>query len=326
MTEPTADDVFHEGERAVQARAGVRASAAKLGPQMIQATLDVDVAAFLGQQSFVYLATAVDGGPVWITVLAGPPGFTRPTSPTRLELHAAPAADDPVAAGLDPGPVPAGLLILDAMTRSRFRINGTLRAGADGLVLEVREAFGNCPKHISRRRPVRRAPAPTRSPPPLSVSSAELDASQRQLIRQADTFFVASRHPTRGADASHRGGRPGFVAVSETGRTLTFPDYRGNTMFQTLGNLSVDPAVGLLFIDWASGRTLQITGRAQIDWDSGRTSAWERAERLVDVAITAVVDRPSGLGVIWELVESHRLNPPVPAHPPVLADPPDPAR
>jgi hypothetical protein len=138
-----------------------------------------------------------------------------------------------------------------------------------------------------------------------------LDEQQRALVETADTFFVASRHPDGGADASHRGGRPGFVAVSEQGAVVSFPDYPGNNMFQTLGNLAVVPAAGLLFIDWTSGRTLQITGQAVVIWDRERVERWPGAERLVDVGIGATIDRAHAVPLSWELVEAHRLNPPV---------------
>jgi len=74
-------------------------------------------------------------------------------------------------------------------------------------------------------------------------------------------------------------------------------------MFQTLGNLTVDPAIGLLFVDWDTGETLQITGKATLDWDPDRVAAWPKAERLVGVRVEEVVDRPAGLPIIWELVE-----------------------
>ena len=103
------------------------------------------------------------------------------------------------------------------------------------------------------------------------------------------------------------------MAVSRDGLTLTFPDYQGKNMFQTLGNLTVDPAVGLLFLDWGTGRTLQITGQAQIIWDDAtRIRAWPGALRLVDVRVEKVVDRAHGFPLRWEFGEAHRLNPPVP--------------
>jgi hypothetical protein len=83
-------------------------------------------------------------------------------------------------------------------------------------------------------------------------------------------------------------------------------------MFQTLGNLTADPAIGLLFVDWNSGRTLQLAGTAEVVWDAARIAIWPRAERLVDVRLADVVDRPDGLPLIWQLDEPHRLNPDVP--------------
>jgi predicted pyridoxine 5'-phosphate oxidase superfamily flavin-nucleotide-binding protein len=83
-------------------------------------------------------------------------------------------------------------------------------------------------------------------------------------IRQADTFFLGTTHPDRGSDASHRGGPSGFVRV-EDDRSLWWPDYPGNNMFSSLGNIAVDPVAALLFVDFATGRTLHLTGRAILD-------------------------------------------------------------
>jgi hypothetical protein len=83
---------------------------------------------------------------------------------------------------------------------------------------------------------------------------------------------------------------------------LRFPDYEGNRMFQTLGNLAVDPLTGLLFIDWQTGTTVQISGRAEIAWGE---------QRLVDVAIDAVHEHERAMPAAWELLEPSRLNPPL---------------
>jgi predicted pyridoxine 5'-phosphate oxidase superfamily flavin-nucleotide-binding protein len=302
--------VFHSGEEAVQRRAGGADTAAKLGAQMVQPFIPPDFAAFLAAQHTVYVAASTPGAGVWVSVLVGPAGFATAVSPTRLEVRAAIDPGDPLSAAFVSGPAPVGLLVLEPMTRSRIRLNGRAHRVPGGLDIEVGEAFGNCPKHIQRRRPVAAAgPAAA----PEAVVSGRVDPGQRAMISAADTFFIGSRHPDRGADASHRGGRPGFVAVSDAGHRLTFPDYRGNIMFQTLGNLTVDPAVGLLFVDWETGRTLQLTGRAEIVWDDDRIARWPRAQRLVDVAIDQVVDRAAGMALVWELVEASRLNPEVPA-------------
>jgi predicted pyridoxine 5'-phosphate oxidase superfamily flavin-nucleotide-binding protein len=90
------------------------------------------------------------------------------------------------------------------------------------------------------------------SPRLYPATRTESNGKQQRLIREADTFFIASSHRDGGADASHRGGNPGFVHVlNET--KLIWPDYSGNGMFQTLGNLAIDPRAGLLFMDFESG-------------------------------------------------------------------------
>ena len=84
------------------------------------------------------------------------------------------------------------------------------------------------------------------------------------MIESADTFFLGTTHPDSGNDASHRGGPPGFVRV--TGDGLWWPDYPGNNMFNSFGNLAVDPTAALLFVDFGTGRTLQLSGTATVDW------------------------------------------------------------
>jgi uncharacterized protein len=303
-------DVFHDGEKAVQERAGVRTEAAKLGSMMVQSYLDDGFAGFLEAQPFVVVASSTGSGRVWASILTGVPGFAVATDPEHVDLRALIADDDPLSEALADGSQQLGLLVLEPNRRGRIRINGVGHRTQDGLRLEITEVFGNCPKYIARR-------VPTALDTDMSDESAQagtrLDAQQISLVSESDTFFIASRHPGRGNDASHRGGLPGFVRVTPDGRTLTFPDYRGNNMFQTLGNITANPAAGLLFIDWAGGRTLQISGRAAVVWDEKRRAAWPGAERLVDVAIERVVDRAHGSALRWQFVEPHRLNPPPPA-------------
>lgn len=303
------DEVFHEGERAVQRRAGVADQAARLA-SMIQPRLDAAFAAFLATQPFVVVASATADGRVWASMLVGPPGFVRVPAPDRVVIAAAPDGGHPLGGLGSGGGTPVGILAIDPPSRGRIRLNGVARVVPDGIEIAVREVFGNCPKYIQRRHPV--AIDTDRRPGRPAMGDA-LDADQRSVIAAADTCFVASLHPERGADASHRGGRPGFMSVAPDGRSLTLPDYRGNNMFQTLGNLTVSPAVGLLVVDWGTGRALYLTGSASIDWDGPRLADWPGAERLVDVAIDRVVDRPGASPLTWELVEAHRLNPEVPA-------------
>ena len=90
---------------------------------------------------------------------------------------------------------------------------------------------------------------------------------QQHAIAEAKTFFLATVHPERGADASHRGGPPGFVRVS--GDRISWPDFPGNNMFNSIGNLLVNPRCGLLFLH-ADGSALQIEGTAAVQWEGER--------------------------------------------------------
>lgn len=302
--------VFHAGEEVVQKRAGVFDQAARLGPRMVQRALNDEFAQFLASEPVIFLSASAPSGPVWVSALFGPPGFAAATSARQVRVRTAIGPADPLSPVLDAGAA-VGVLVLEPMTRSRIRLNGSATRTADGFTIELKEVFGNCPKYIQRRHPIAVADELT-GPKGDARARRSLDEGQRTLVRSADTFFIGSRHPAGGADTSHRGGRPGFVAVSEDGSSLVFPDYQGNNMFQTLGNLAVDPAIGLLFIDWLTGRTLQLTGSAEIVWADDRVTRWPKAQRLLDVAVDQVIDRPDGLPLMWELVETHRLNPAVP--------------
>ncbi len=267
MSDPAADAsttmCFHEGELAVQRRAGVLDETARLSGMLAPARLGYGVSRFLAERTFAAITTRDAAGTLWTSPLVGPPGFLRVAAPTVLEVAALPAEGDPLRHLLTPQA--AGLIVIEFALRRRLRLNGTLaHAGRDGLRIDVREAFGNCPQYIQARI-LHKAPAPLRDAGPVrhGLALTEEDAA---LIRRSDTFFIGTTHPGRGADCSHRGGPPGFVRV-EHGR-LWWPDYRGNNMFNTLGNLALDPAAALLFPDFAAGRTLQLSGRAAVRWTS----------------------------------------------------------
>jgi predicted pyridoxine 5'-phosphate oxidase superfamily flavin-nucleotide-binding protein len=132
-------------------------------------------------------------------------------------------------------------------------------------VISTVEVYSNCPQHI-RPRIVREREAVSS---PTATESLALSPVQRAWITSADTFFLATAHPQRGADASHRGGPPGFVAIESPTR-LRWPDFPGNNMFNSLGNLAIHPQSALLFIDFARGATLHLRGRGRIEGDDER--------------------------------------------------------
>lgn len=84
---------------------------------------------------------------------------------------------------------------------------------------------------------------------------------ERDLIERSEMFFLATADADGWPDVSYKGGLPGFVrVVDET--TMAFPHYDGNGMFKSLGNIRVNPKVGLLFIDFENPNRLRIQGSA----------------------------------------------------------------
>jgi predicted pyridoxine 5'-phosphate oxidase superfamily flavin-nucleotide-binding protein len=251
---------FHAGEREVQRRAGVAEEAGAVG-RIVGRVVTPAAARFLTRQRLAVAASLDPGGRVWASLLTGPAGFLAPTDPAHLLVAAEAIPGDPLSANLTTRPE-LGLLVLDPGTRQRVRFNGRGAMLPEGILLDLDQVYGNCPKYIQRRETEPDAQAE----PGVPRVATDLDARQRAWIGNADTLFIASFHPEGGADASHRGGLPGFVHVLDD-RGLVFPDYPGNAMFNTLGNLVEYPRVGLLFVDFATGDVLQVTGRARLETD-----------------------------------------------------------
>jgi uncharacterized protein len=296
---PTATG-FHAGELAVQRRAGVEAEAARLTPMVEPAQLRGGLAAFLAGRTFAVLAARDPAGRLWASPLIGPAGFLTVTSPTTLQVTASIPATDPLHA-LPPGQQ-AGLIAVEFATRRRVRVNGTLTGTSAGrLVVDVDQAFGNCPQYI-QQRPLAADDSGQIANPENARQGTAFDAVDVDLIRRADTFFLGTAHPEHGTGASHRGGTPGFVRVE--GSQLWWPDYPGNNLFNSFGNLAVNPEAALLFIDFGTGAVLHLSGTASIEWgpvgapgDDGRTGRRGRFDlrRLVadrSLPVREVAHRP----------------------------------
>ena len=176
-------------------------------------------------------------------------------------------------------------------------------AGPDSLTLQVEQAYGNCPQFIQQRvltpvdhpvqDPVRRRPG--------------LSAEDRALIARADTFFVGTAHPVRGADASHRGGPPGVLRVD--GDRLWWPDYAGNNMFNTMGNLAADARTALLVPDFRTGATVQLSGTAAVDWTVAGAPGDDDGTGRVVRFVTEQVVAAHLLAVAADTVRPYELNP-----------------
>lgn len=118
-------------------------------------------------------------------------------------------------------------------------------------------------------------------------TAATISDVHRAFIEARDMFFIATADLDGWPQASYKGGAPGFVRVVDE-RTLTFPAYNGNGMFLTLGNLSVNPRIGMLFIDFEAGTRLRVTGTAGVHVDDPLLRTYPGAELVVRVEVREV--------------------------------------
>ena len=287
---------FHAGEVELQRRAGSFDEARAIG-RSIRAAVPAGAARFLARQRFAVVSSVDSEGRVWASPLAGPPGFIAVAGDQMLFLGAQPLPGDPLADDIAARPE-LGVLVLDPRTRQRMRFNGRGLLAPEGIFLLADQVYGNCPKYIQRREP---DPLPRAEGPGPTQVSGFLARRQQEWMRRADTFFIASFHPEGGADASHRGGFPGFVRVHGPQR-VAFEDYPGNGMFNTLGNLVVNPRCGLLFVDFDKGHLLQIAGRARIAHDLS-----------VEVEVEQVRETPHAFPLRWRFMDYSPSNP-IPSH------------
>lgn len=119
------------------------------------------------------------------------------------------------------------------------------------------------------------------------AASDTFNETHAAFVQARDMFFIASTDLDGSPDCSYKGGDPGFVRVIDES-TLVFPVFDGNGMFRTLGNLKVNPRVGLLFIDLESGSRLRVNGDASVDLDDPLASTYQGALAVVRVRARSV--------------------------------------
>jgi len=308
-------DAFHQGEQVAQQHAGVRERLAELGPRVIRDRMPEQHRDFFTLLPWLLVGSVDRYGQPWASVLTGKPGFAMSPDALHLNIHAQPAATDPLQENLHAG-ASVGVLGLQPLTRRRNRMNGVIEhRGEDGVSVRVQQSFGNCPKYIQAREAIFTGV----STPPIDAERiTQLDAAAKKLIAEADTFFIATAHPAaadnsdaaQGVDISHRGGRPGFIHVTDD--SLTVPDYSGNFFFNTIGNLLLEPRAGLLFIDFENNDVLQLAVQVEVIWDAATLTAFAGAQRLLRMHVTDVIRHHRALPLAWGEVE---LSPFLPAAP-----------
>lgn len=298
-TTPAKLPTWHAGETYLQERLGVAERMAIAGERVIRDYMPDQHRDFYAQLPFIVLGAVDPAGDPWATLLAGRPGFMTSPTPTTLDIAARPDTGDPAGAGMGPGDS-VGLLGIEMHTRRRNRMNGIVGPRDGGFRVEVDQSFGNCPRYI-QLRDVAGPEAPAAAAPAAVEELVALDAPAQALIAAADTFFVATyadRDGRRQVDVSHRGGKAGFVRLGPDG-TLTVPDFNGNLFFSTLGNIVLNGRAGLVFVDYATGDLLQLTGEAAVLLESAEIAAFQGAERLWTFHPRRILRQRGALPLRW---------------------------
>jgi uncharacterized protein len=120
----------------------------------------------------------------------------------------------------------------------------------------------------------------------VTVRTAFTDEDRAFIARQS-MFFVATADADGSPECSYKGGLPGFVRVLDE-RTLAFPDYDGNGMYRSWGNLLVNPQIALLFLDFAAPKRLRVNGTAQISGDDPLREECPGAVFIIRVTATRI--------------------------------------
>lgn len=249
---------YHQGHLAVQSEAQTTEVAERLADWIGPA------AAFAECADLVVLASQVDGR-LEFTVISGEPPVVRVAndSPFTLEL-----ADQTARNSLKPGSY--GGLVISMATARRARINGQVQDGK----LVATETFTLCRKYIAPSVPTSNAPlvGPSRREP------IELrDSDIADILTRAETALVASISPSGLPDVSHRGGPPGFIDFTPDTAVVAWPEFVGDGVFKTAGNMRVNGEFTLMIPDFGDGSAIELSGRG--NYTNSRSS--RRSDALV---------------------------------------------
>jgi predicted pyridoxine 5'-phosphate oxidase superfamily flavin-nucleotide-binding protein len=140
----------------------------------------------------------------------------------------------------------------------------------------------------------------------------------RAMVERCAMFFLATADAHGQPDVSYKGGMPGFVRIVDD-RTLAFPDYDGNGMFKSLGNILANPKVGLLFVDFQHPNRMRVNGTASVSDDDLLLSEFRGAQMIVRVRAERIFPNCPRYIHRMQVVE-HSVYAPRPEHKPPEPD------
>ncbi len=296
--------IFHPGETQIQTAVGRRERVEEMGRVLMRDHLIEQHREFYAGLEYVFLSTVDATGKLKAVMVSGVAGFLTTPDDKTLRLDAK-LSDALVQLGdLALGSM-IGVVGIDLSNRRRNRMHGRVEGiHASHVDIRVTQSYGNCPKYINVRELTTHF---EKTDLPVVENSRALNDADREAIRAADIFFIASFFDRgqgdafEGADMSHRGGNPGFIHVE--GDKLIIPDYFGNNLFNTFGNLSMNPVTALLFLDFETGATRHLTGTTAIIDEPARIALFPKALRLLEVTVQEVIVTHNATPLRWAMGE-----------------------
>ncbi|GAD95718.1 oxidoreductase [Paecilomyces variotii No. 5] len=284
-------------------------------------------AAYMVYQSpLIALGALDDQKRPWTTIWGGEPGFAGPTGKSMIGIDSlVDTKHDPVLQALlrdekaveyeKKGPVMAGLSI-DLESRTRVKLHGRIKAGVVDskearaqLLMKIDASLPNCPKYLNEKYIVPATPTPK-----LISDSPRLSPEAVALLGKADLFFISSSYRNKNMDTNHRGGPKGFVRMisnNSTGAVIVYPEYSGNRLYQTLGNLQETPLVGLAVPDFDTGDVLHLTGKTNVLIGEEADRVLPRCKLAVQITVSSARFVRTGLSFKAIAGEESPYNPPV---------------
>ncbi|KAI3615296.1 oxidoreductase fad nad-binding protein [Moniliophthora roreri] len=312
---------WHPGERKVRRKLDYDSDpSTRMLYSIIAGDLDPQHATFHSTRlPFLPITTLDSEGRPWGSILSaddGNPGFIKHPRYTVLTTRVRIWDGDPLVDNARAYFHHDGSLISDDMlvagigiefpTRRRNKFAGkvskllTTEGNTYDMEFFVNESIGNCPKYINARDLI---PHPDTSPHikykiPHLTRQDRLPQEIVDFIHEADTVFLGTvyaatdekeLYPSH-VGMNQRGGRPGFVRVSPAdGRTLVVPDYSGNRIMTSLGNIEETPLAALTFISFESGDILYLTGTARNLFGADARNVMALQNQLTKIYVTGFV-------------------------------------
>ena len=257
---------YLKGQQALQKITGEEEIAKSRIP-MLREELHPRSIKFIESQIFAFLGSEDVDGDIWLSLLVGERGFIHVPSLQEIKLDLSKVLttrEDIFYKNIKTNST-VGLLFHEAIRRARYRAWAKASEVDGHLSFAIRMGYPSCPKHIQKEE-IKLPESVATKTKARQEKGTILGQFEKEWISKAHTFFITTQTENGDIESSHRGGDPGFIEILEDGK-LRVPDYFGNSIYSTLGNIYVNPKAALLFVDYEKGETLQITGTAALQFD-----------------------------------------------------------